>query len=82
MADDKTGLEQAQEQGYIGSVAADPPNESYTVAGQGDATVKAEREALRKQRTEQQDASGEGEPAKPAKSSGSKSSSSGGGSSS
>jgi hypothetical protein len=47
----------AQEQGYVGQVAADPPNEAYTVDADHAATAKAEREALVGQRQEWSDAS-------------------------
>lgn len=56
---ERTSLEQAQEQGYVGSVADDPPNDAYTVSGQGEETVDAERQALRARRDAREDESGE-----------------------
>jgi hypothetical protein len=56
---DAPGLEEAHEQGYIGEVAENPPNEAYTVQGQGADTAEAEREAIRDRRREREDATRE-----------------------
>lgn len=49
----------ALEQGYLGTVASEPPDEAYTVSGQGPETVEAERQALRERRNSDRDASRE-----------------------
>lgn len=51
--------EQATEQGYIGTVASEPPNEAYQVDADHAATARAEREARRDQRDEREAASRE-----------------------
>lgn len=49
--------ETAQEQGYIGQVAEDPPNEVYTVKGQASGDqAEREREAIRERRHQREDA--------------------------
>lgn len=50
-------LEAAQEQGYIGQVAEDPPNEVYTVKGQASGDqAEQERDAIRERRHQREDA--------------------------
>jgi hypothetical protein len=50
-------LAEAQEKGYIGGVAPEPPDEAYRVDADHQATAEAERQALRSQRDTQRDAS-------------------------
>lgn len=51
--------EQAAEQGYIGAVAEDPPNEAYQVDADHAGTAQAERKALRERRQQEADDSRE-----------------------
>jgi hypothetical protein len=51
--------EQAMQQGYIGSVASEPPNEAYQVDADHAATARAEYEARKAQRDEHEAASRE-----------------------
>jgi hypothetical protein len=49
--------ETAQEQGYIGQVAEEPPNEVYTVKGQASGDqAERERDAIRERRHQREDA--------------------------
>jgi hypothetical protein len=53
----QSDLETAQEQGYIGQVAENPPNEVYTVKGQASGDqAEQEREAIRERRHQREDA--------------------------
>jgi hypothetical protein len=54
------GYDQALEQGYVGQVAEDPPNEAYQVTADHEATAEAQRKALRERRSDEADRSREG----------------------
>lgn len=74
---EQTPIEQATEQGYIGTVADDLPNEAYTVSADHAATAAAERAAVKAQRDRWEADSREPEPEAKSTSKSSKSSGSG-----
>lgn len=52
----KTKSDDPHEQGYIGAVAEQPPNEAYSVSADHEDTAERERDALRERRHQREDA--------------------------